>query len=175
MRKALFLDRDGVINKDYGYVHRSEQCDFVEGIRELLIAAKSKRYFIVVVTNQSGIGRGYYSETQFHQFMAWMNEQLDRMLDAIYFSPFHASCGIGVYKKESNCRKPNPGMLWQAMKEHAIDSQQSILVGDSEKDILAAKRGNLKKAFYLTQQANPPLPWEKTQVISSLSDVIPYL
>ena len=173
LKKALFLDRDGVINVNHGYVHTAEQCEFVAGIQELLQTAKEKGYFIVVVTNQSGIGRGYYSEQQFHRFMAWMNKQLDGVLDAVYFCPFHPTQAIGEYRKDSPNRKPNAGMLLQAIDEHKIDPSQSLLIGDSEKDIIAAERANLAQAFYYSQT---PMPLPAIAItVSSLYEVVNYL
>jgi D-glycero-D-manno-heptose 1,7-bisphosphate phosphatase len=152
LKKALFLDRDGVINKDYGYVHTPERCEFISGIRQVLAKAKQKNFVIIVVTNQSGIGRGYYTEQQFHQFMRWMNQQLDNAFDSVYFCPYHPKAGIGDYKKQSPNRKPEPGMILQAIKEHHIDPAQSLLIGDSEEDIIAANRADIGKAFYLSNQ-----------------------
>ncbi len=150
-KKALFLDRDGVINIDYGYVYRASNCDFVSGIFELVLTAKKKGYFVVVVTNQSGIGRGYYSEADFHHFMTWMNHQFNHALDAVYFCPDHPTHGIGQYKKNSFDRKPNPGMLLRSMKDHHLDPQQSLMVGDSEKDMLAASLAGIKTRLLLSQ------------------------
>ncbi|MBB4116332.1 D-glycero-D-manno-heptose 1,7-bisphosphate phosphatase [Rhizobium sp. BK226] len=139
-KRALFLDRDGVINKDHGYVYRPEDFEFVDGIFELVAAAKHAGYVVVVVTNQSGIGRGYYTEAEFHYVMAWMNskfEEHDGIIDAVYFSPFHPNHGIGDYRRESNCRKPSPGMFLKARDELNIDMKRSILIGDKSSDMAA--------------------------------------
>lgn len=150
--KALFLDRDGVINADFGYVHRPEDCVFIDGIHDLVSTAKSQGYFIAVVTNQAGIGRGYYSETTFHTFMDWINTQFQYQLDAIYFCPYHAKHGIGDYKKVSLDRKPEPGMLLQAINDHDLDPSQSLMIGDSEKDMVAAARANIATRLLLSDQ-----------------------
>ena len=97
-KKALFLDRDGVINVDWGYVHKPEQCVFIDGIKNLLQKAKELNYTIIIITNQSGIGRGYYNEQEFHSFMKWMNKRLGNLIDDYYFCPFHEDYGIGKYK-----------------------------------------------------------------------------
>lgn len=178
LKKALFLDRDGVINENYGYVHSADNCDFVDGIQEVLKRAKAQDYLIIVVTNQSGIGRGYYTEEQFHQFMVWMNAQLDNHLSAIYYCPFHGQYGKGKYKKISPDRKPEAGMLFKAMADHCLDPKQSLLIGDSEKDIIAAQRAGLKHAFYYTQSTSCQVPSSSPDeiiTIRTLHEVTPYL
>jgi len=139
-RPALFLDRDGVINVDRGYVHRAEEIEFVEGIFDLVRAAAEFGYLVVVITNQAGIGRGYYSQADFHRLMDWIAAQfIDRQcrIDAVYFSPFHPEHGLGEYRRHSDCRKPAPGMLLRAQRELDIDLANSILIGDKQSDIEA--------------------------------------
>ena len=124
---ALFLDRDGVINVDHGYVHRPEHFEFVPGIFELCAEATTRGLPIVVVTNQAGIGRGYYTEADFHRLTDWMHERFRQAgvpLTAVYFCPFHPTAGIGAYRAESEFRKPGPGMILQAAREHALDLAQ---------------------------------------------------
>ena len=141
MRKsALFLDRDGIINIDHGYVHKQSEVEFIDGIFSLCKVAKAKGYKIFIITNQAGIGRGYFSEVDFFILMDWMREkfnQLGAKIDDIYFCPFHPTGGIGRYKVDSECRKPRPGMILQASKEYDIDLSNSVLVGDSLTDIQA--------------------------------------
>lgn len=138
--KALFLDRDGVINLDTGYLHKSEECIFIDGSKELLRAAKDRGYLNIVVTNQAGIGRGYYSENEFQTFMNWMNSSLDNLIDDYFFCPFHPEHGVGAYKHDSWDRKPNPGMFEKAIKKHNISPLRSIMIGDNLSDIEAAKK-----------------------------------
>ena len=110
-RPALFLDRDGVINVDHGYVHKPEAAEFIDGIFELVAAAKRAGYLVVVVTNQAGIGRGYYSDADFHALMDWMKARFVKrggQVDAVYFCPDHPESGIGGYHHESEFRKPAP-------------------------------------------------------------------
>ncbi len=151
-KKALFLDRDGVINANFGYVHRPEDCVFIDGIHDLLATAKDLGYFITVITNQAGIGRGYYSEAAFHAFMNWMNTQLREQLDAIYFCPYHAEHGIGSYKKVSLERKPEPGMLFRAIQDHGLDPSKSLIIGDSDKDMEAAAKAKIATRLLLSDQ-----------------------
>lgn len=123
MNKAIFLDRDGTLNIDYGYVHEIDQFHFIEGSIEALQQLKQMGYLLVLVSNQSGIARGYFSEQQFLQLTEWMDWSLaDRGvdLDGIYYCPHHPD-GIGEFKQDCNCRKPKAGMLSQAIKELKID------------------------------------------------------
>lgn len=144
--RALFLDRDGVINVDHGYVHRPDQFAFIDGIFDLCRQARDLGYLIVVVTNQAGIGRGFYTEQAFRDLTAWMKQRFaDQGIDiaAVYFCPHHAEHGVGEYKRECERRKPNPGMLLDAAREHAIDLSRSLLIGDKESDVEAGLRTDL--------------------------------
>jgi|TARA_B110000211_G_scaffold49656_1_gene54160 D-glycero-D-manno-heptose 1,7-bisphosphate phosphatase len=151
-RKALFLDRDGVINVNYGYVHKVKDFDFVNGIFDLTRAALAKNYIIFVVTNQAGIGRGYYSEKDFHALTGWMCARFRSegvLISKVYYSPYHPTHGVGKYKKNHNSRKPQPGMLLQAINEFNIDAARSILIGDQATDIQAAMAAGLGTKIYL--------------------------
>jgi len=143
--KALFLDRDGVINVDTGYLHKPKDCIFIDGITELLKTAKDLGYLNIVVTNQAGIGRGYYSENEFQTFMNWMNTSLGNLIDDYFFCPFHPEHGVGAYKYDSWDRKPNAGMFEKAIKKHNISSLRSVMIGDQKSDIEAAKKVNVAK------------------------------
>lgn len=140
-KRALFLDRDGVINIDHGYVHRIEDFEFIPGIFSLVRSARRLGYRIIVVTNQAGIGRGYYSEAQFLDLSNWMQSFFHAKgatLDAIYHCPHHPEHGIGEFRRDSPDRKPKPGMLLRAAKEWQLDLHRSALVGDRASDIEAA-------------------------------------
>ena len=137
-RPALFLDRDGVINVDRGYVYRQDQFEFIDGIFELCCCAKELGYLIIVITNQAGIGRGLYSARDFEELTDWMCGIFKRRgaaIDRVYFCPFHPVHGIGSYKIDSPFRKPRPGMILQAAEEFNIDLERSVLVGDKASDI----------------------------------------
>lgn len=151
--KALFLDRDGVINIDMGYVFKKGEFKFIDGIFELVQNAKHKNYLVIVVTNQAGIGRGYYSENDFIILMEWVKNFFKRnggAIDDVYFCPFHPIHGVGKYKKYSNMRKPNPGMILKASLEHNINLSESILLGDSITDIQAGKAAGIKKNILIS-------------------------
>jgi D-glycero-D-manno-heptose 1,7-bisphosphate phosphatase len=139
-RKALFLDRDGVINVERGHVHCRESFEFIPGIFELCRAAQTLGYLLVVVTNQAGIARGYYSESDFRNLTDWMMAQLAERkvsITRLYYCPYHPVFGVGRYKYDSPDRKPNPGMLLRAQSDLDLDLESSILIGDKLSDIQA--------------------------------------
>jgi len=150
--RALFLDRDGVVNREVGYLYRSEDVAFLDGIFSLCGTARRLGFRIVIVTNQSGIARGFYTEDDYHKLMEWMRGQfLDRgiQLDGTYHSPYHPEHGIGEYKREHEDRKPGAGMLRRAARDLHLDLCQSLMVGDRCTDIAAAHAGSLRQAFFL--------------------------
>jgi len=146
--KAIFLDRDGVINEDFGYVHRVQDFRFLPGVFEALRHFKALGYKLILVTNQSGIGRGYYNKEDFENLTRWMQERLQKEgveLDAIYHCPHHP-------KANCACRKPEPGMIVQAIKEHGIDAKNSWMIGDKPSDIEAAKKAGVGHTILLSQE-----------------------
>lgn len=150
MNAAIFLDRDGVINVDKGYVSKIDDFEFVDGSIEAMKILKDKGYMLVIITNQSGIGRGYYSEDDFHALTQWMDWSLaDRgiEIDGIYYCPHHPEKAIGQYKLDCQCRKPNTGMIDSAIADLAIDSAHSFLVGDKLSDIQVGKASGLKQSY----------------------------
>lgn len=151
-RRALFLDRDGVINVDHGYVHRPEQTEWVDGIFELCAQARDLGYALVVVTNQAGIARGYYSEMQFESYSDWLRAQFAERgapLLRIYYCPHHPTDGLGAYRRECRCRKPGPGMIERARDELGLDLAASALIGDQPSDILAARTAGVGRWLQL--------------------------
>lgn len=140
-RRALFLDRDGVININHGYVHRPDNTDWVPGIFELVADAHARGHVCIVVTNQAGIGRGLYDEAGFVAYTAWMHTQFATRgtpLLATFWCPHHPEAGIGDYRVDCDCRKPRPGMLLDAIARFDIDPSQSLMVGDKQGDLDAA-------------------------------------
>ena len=160
-RPALFLDRDGVINEEVGYLSRWEDCRLVDGIVPLIQAANRMGYVTCVVTNQSGIARGLYTEEDFHRLMDRMTAELKAMgavLDAVYFSPYHPVHGTGQYRKDTDCRKPGPGMLLQAAREHHLDLSRSVLVGDRCSDLLAGQAAGVPDLYLFGDTETAPCP-----------------
>lgn len=154
MNKALFLDRDGVINVEKNYVHRTEDFEFTDGIFELTEHYQKLGYLLIVITNQAGIGRGYYTEEDFQRLTEWMIQRFtDKgiVISKVYYCPDHPEHGIGKYKRESSRRKPNPGMILEAAEEFDIDLKNSILVGDKESDIIAGTRAGVGTTILLTR------------------------
>ncbi len=158
--RGLFLDRDGVINHEVGYLWRQEDVRFVPGIFELCKTAQRLGYRVMVVTNQAGIARGYYSEEDFQELMVWMQREFARegvALDAVYHCPFHPEHGIGEYKREHEDRKPGTGMLRRGAREFGLDLSESVMVGDRCTDIVAANVAGLRQAFLIggTEEPGP--------------------
>jgi D-glycero-D-manno-heptose 1,7-bisphosphate phosphatase len=136
-----------VINHDHAYVHKIADFEFIDGVFDACRDFIAKGYILIVVTNQSGIGRGYYDEAQFKVLTDWMRARFEQeacLISAVYFSPFHPEKAIHKYLKDSDCRKPKPGMLIQAAKEFNIDITQSVMIGDKESDIQAGQAAGVK-------------------------------
>lgn len=145
MKKAVFLDRDGVINIDKNYVHKIEDFEFCDGVFEALRHFQKLGYLLIIVTNQSGIGRGYYAEQDFQILSDWMQKELLHVgvkIDAIYHCPHtpDANC---------TCRKPKSGMLEEAIKDFNIDVNQSWMIGDKPSDIEAAQNAGICRTILL--------------------------
>ena len=134
--KALFLDRDGIINEDTGYVYRVEDFHFVDGIFELCQAAISKGYIIIVVTNQSGIERGYFAEADYRSLTQWMLSRFEET-DIKITDVFHCPSLSGPD------RKPNPGLFLTAKEKYGIDMPASVSLGDKERDVLAGRNAGV--------------------------------
>jgi len=177
-QRALFLDRDGVINVDHGYVHSAENFEFVDGIFDLVRAACKVGYRVVVVTNRAGIGRGYYSQSQFNDLTVWMCAQFQKYgahIDRVYFSPYHPTAGVGEYRKYEDTRKPGPGMILRARRELDLSLENSILVGDKPSDILAGITAGVRTNVLFTNDAIAELAGLDYLTVRDLREVIPCL
>ena len=177
-QRALFLDRDGVINVNHGYVHLCENFEFIDGIFELARMACASGYRLVVITNQAGIGRGYYSEQQFHQLTKWMcNEFLSAgaPIKKVYFSPFHPTEGLGKYKKDDISRKPRPGMILLAQQELDLDLEKSILIGDKASDIQAGNAAGVGTNLLFSKCPPREFSGQPYEAISTLRDALPFI
>ena len=145
MQKAVFLDRDGVINVDKSYVYKQEDFEFCEGVFEALQHFKRLGYLLIIVTNQSGIGRGYYREEDFQSLSAWMKQELSHeniTIDAIYHCPHAPEVGC-------ECRKPKSGMFQEAIRDFEIDVRASWMIGDKQSDIEAALGAGIEQTIML--------------------------
>ncbi len=151
LQKALFLDRDGIINVDHGYVSTIEGFEFSEGIFALLECFRDAGYLLFVITNQSGIGRGYYHESDFHTLTTWMIEVFASKgisIEKVFYCPHtpDAKC---------HCRKPETGMIEQALMEYPLDLKHSWMIGDKASDITLAANADIGNAIYI---GDTPLP-----------------
>lgn len=152
MKKAVFLDRDGVINFDAGYVHRKEDFSFLPGVLQAASRLTQAGWLLVVVTNQSGIARGFYSEEDFQRLEHWMEEQFlqaGAKIAHAYFCPHHPQGVLPQYRCICNCRKPAPGMFLQAARDLHIDLPASICFGDKRSDMQAAAKAGVGKRILL--------------------------
>ncbi len=144
--RALFLDRDGVINVDHGYVCKIEDFEFCDGIFEVLKKYQKLGFLLIVVTNQSGIGRGYYTSEDFETVTAWKLDALEKreiFIDEVYHCHHDPDSGCG-------CRKPAPGMLLEACEKFDIDMENSWMVGDKKSDIDAAYNAGVKNTILIS-------------------------
>lgn len=177
MHKAAFLDRDGVINIDHAYVHTIEAFDWVPGVLEAAARLYRDGWQLVVVTNQSGIGRGYYTYAEFNTLCDWMKSAFEKAgapLAGIYSCPHHTEKGIGEYRLECRCRKPEPGMLLEAAGDLGLDLTKSIIFGDKPGDMTAGwKAGCAERILLGTDAAAMPAPVaHSTQCFTSLLDAV---
>jgi D-glycero-D-manno-heptose 1,7-bisphosphate phosphatase len=147
-QKAIFLDRDGVINIDHGYVHKIEEFEFCDGIFETLLRLQNRGYLLIVVTNQSGIARGYYSEEAYRTITTYMVEKfLEKgiKISAVFHCPHSPDEGC-------KCRKPQAGMFKAAQKQFKLDMKHSWMIGDKESDMLAAKKAGIKQRICISHK-----------------------
>jgi D-glycero-D-manno-heptose 1,7-bisphosphate phosphatase len=152
MRRALFLDRDGVLNVDHGYISRPEQFEVIDGVFDALRHAQALGYVLVVVTNQSGIARGYFTAAHYRALEDHMRTVFSAegiTFAGIYHCPHHPEGSVAALAVACDCRKPGPGMILQAAREHDIDLDASIMVGDKQSDIAAARAAGIGRAYLL--------------------------
>jgi D-glycero-D-manno-heptose 1,7-bisphosphate phosphatase len=157
MNNALFLDRDGVINVNHGYVYLANDFDFIDGIFELVKRANAANMKVIVVTNQSGIARGMYTEDDFEDLSRWMIDRFSEQgarIDAVFHCPHHPEAKLERFRSVCDCRKPKAGMLLHAASELNIALASSIMVGDKSIDMQAAAAAGLATAYWYTPEAN---------------------
>jgi len=151
--RVVFLDRDGTINEEVGYVNHIERFFLLPGVGQAIRLLNQHGWKTVVVTNQSGVARGYFPESlihQVHQKMKKLLESEEAHLDGIYYCPHHPDIGVPPYRQKCRCRKPATGMIEEAMKEFALDLSQSYMVGDRGVDIEFAHHIGAKAILVLT-------------------------
>jgi D-glycero-D-manno-heptose 1,7-bisphosphate phosphatase len=176
---ALFLDRDGVLNREIGYLFRPEQVEFMPGIFDLCRFAQARGYKLLVITNQAGIARGLYSEEDFHFLMRWMLDRFEQQqvhLDGYYYCPHHPEHGTGQYRKDCPDRKPGPGMILTAAAQHGIDLPASLLLGDRCSDLQAGAAAGVGRLVLLAGLEQQPCQLSPPYVtVRTLSDVVDIL
>jgi D-glycero-D-manno-heptose 1,7-bisphosphate phosphatase len=173
--RAAFLDRDGVINVDSGYVHRVADFHFIPGVLSACRNLHVAGYKLIVVTNQAGIAHGYYDERTFEEITGWMNERFREAgapLTGVYYCPHHPSATVASFRCECSCRKPEPGMIAQAVLEHQIDVASSFLVGDKESDLEAAERAGISSRYLVRTAGRAVERSNSSREFESLADVV---
>ncbi len=161
-RKAVFLDRDGTLNVNFGYVHRRQDWEWIDGAIEALKSLQDAGFALVIVTNQAGISRGYYQPADVEALHDWMRAELlahGVELSGIYYCPHHPDFGE---IRHCNCRKPQAGMLVQAARELNLDLSHSWILGDQPSDALAGLKAGTKAVVIGTQSAG--------EILQSVSD-----
>jgi D-glycero-D-manno-heptose 1,7-bisphosphate phosphatase len=156
LRRAAFLDRDGVLNVDHGYVFRPQDFEWLPGAVDALRLLQQAGYALVVVTNQSGVARGFYTLTDVEKLHAHLRAELLAQgvrLAAIYACPHHPDGVVPAYRVQCNCRKPMPGMIEQAAREHGLDLAASCLFGDKLSDVEAGRRAGVGRCWLVGPQA----------------------
>lgn len=180
LSKAIFLDRDGVINEEMNYLHQVEDCRFLPQVFESLQKASSFGYKLIIVTNQAGIAKGKFTDADYQALTGWILKRLGEKqipIDGVYHCPHHPESSLAEYKQSCSCRKPKPGMLLQAAREHHLNLSQSYMIGDKTTDILAGKTAGCKTILVKTgyggkDQLCPVEPDYTADNLSSAIDLI---
>jgi len=167
MERAVFLDRDGTIIEDVGYIDGCDKVKFLLGSGEAIRLLNETGFRVIVITNQAGVARGYFTEETVKEINEYVQESLakqEAFIDMIYYCPHHVEGIIEEYRKECSCRKPNPGMIEKAVREFDIDLKNSFLIGDKISDIEAGRRAGCKTILLAGE--DPPDNYKEDTVIS---------
>lgn len=158
MKKCIFLDRDGVIIEDKGYIRCIKGVIFLDGIGEFIRALNENGFQVIVVTNQSGIARGYFSFIDVNKINQYIQRNLLQYSGALirdfYVCPHHIQGTVKEYTRHCQCRKPNPGMLLIAQKDYNLDFDHTYLIGDKESDVQAGERAGIRKSYLISKGNN---------------------
>ena len=153
--KCVFLDRDGVINQDKGYISKISDFKIYPGVGKAISLLNKKNYLVIIITNQSGIGRGLIKIKELKNIHNYLRKKIKKYggkIDDIFYCPFHPEFGKGKYKKKSNDRKPGDGMIKKAIKKWKVNTKTSFMIGDKISDKLAAKKAKIK--FFYKKEKN---------------------
>ena len=170
--KAIFFDRDGVINRDYGYVGSIESFEFLPDVPQTLGQLKDLGYKLVLITNQSGIAIGKYTEADFYAVTDFMQQELSKFnasFDAIYFCPHHPEAQILQYRQICSCRKPNSGLFFKALNELKLKAENCIALGDQPRDLLAAYNAGIRHLYLCQHKKVESLGTISYELLPSLS------
>lgn len=151
LRPAIFFDRDGTLNVDTGYLYKTEEFRWIEDAPAAIRWANDHGYLAVVITNQSGVARGFYTEADVEKLHRWMNERLaevDAHIDAFYYCPHHPEGAVAKYRKHCDCRKPGTALIEEACRALHIERSASFFIGDAERDMACAARSGLRGVRY---------------------------
>lgn len=152
-KKAVLFDRDGTLNVDTGYLHRIEDLQWVKGARELIGKLTREGWTLIVVTNQSGVARGYYTEEDVRRLHEAMNEELARFggrIEEYFYCPHLVGAPVREYDLDCEDRKPRPGMILKALAKYHLDTNETVLIGDSPRDVEAAEAGGIRGLLFDT-------------------------
>ncbi len=155
-KRAIFLDRDGTLTRDLGFVHRTDDLQLLDNAAAGLRRMAATGFRLFITTNQSGIARGYFGEADMHAFNSALRRQLrveGVEIEAIYYCPFHPEGSVEIYRQDSPLRKPRPGMILRAAAEHRLDLQASFAIGDKKSDILAGQAAGCRTILVQTGAA----------------------
>lgn len=150
-RPAVFFDRDGVLNHDAGYLFEASKFKWIDGAREAVRLVNEAGYFAFVVTNQSGVARGFYEESDVLALHRWMADELAAVgayIDAFEYCPDHPHAVLPRYRRDSDRRKPGPGMITDLMKRFPVAADKSLLIGDQERDLAAARGAGIRGLLF---------------------------
>lgn len=150
-RGTIFFDRDGTLNVDKDYLYRIEDFEWLEDAPQAIRWANERGFLVIVITNQSGVARGYFTEEDVRRLHAWMNADLVRFgahIDAFYYCPHLPNGSVAAYAKDCECRKPKPGLIERACTDFDIDREASILVGDKSRDVECAEAAGVRGVLY---------------------------
>lgn len=176
--RSLLLDRDGVVNIDHGYVGRIDRFVFVDGIFRLTRHAVDRGFRIAVVTNQSGIARGYFTEAEFQELTAWMQDRFLEQgiaLAGVFHCPYHRDALLPRYARNSFWRKPNPGMILEAARRLDLDLSRSVFLGDQPTDMAAAQAAGVGQRALLSEDGGRAAGTAATLTIRQPANLIPHL